>query len=160
MPPSPRSASSPAQVVDRLKATALDMVALVAGSSDEQLVREPAPGEWSVATVIAHLADAELVWGVRLRRLLCEDAPRLESFDQDEWAQRFAPLEPTVRESLHRWRVLREASLRVFESLHADEWRRCGVLAERGPLTVAALADVLAAHDREHLDQIRRALAE
>ena len=119
----------------------------------------PAPGEWSAATVVCHLADTELVFGVRARMILTADRPWLAAFAEEPWAARFAPLEPDARESLQRWRVLRDANLRVFASLDEDDWRREGVHEERGTITVATLAEILAAHDRTHLDQIRRALA-
>lgn len=145
--------------VERLKATARDLVSLVGGAEPARLDREPAPEEWSAATVVAHLADTELVYGERLRRVLTEDRPRMEAFDEEVWAQRFAPLEPGTKEALQRWRSEREATIRILESLSDDEWELVGVHSRRGLLTVAALAEGMVTHDRNHLDQIRRALA-
>ncbi|MDP9387845.1 MAG: DinB family protein, partial [Actinomycetota bacterium] len=124
------------------------------------LGRAPAAGGWSAATVVAHLADAELVYSVRVRLVLTAERPWLVAFAEEPWAERFAPLEPDVRESLQRWRLLRDGNVRLFESLTDEEWAREGVHEERGTLSVAAIADLLAAHDREHLDQIRRALSD
>ncbi|MDP9403634.1 MAG: DinB family protein [Actinomycetota bacterium] len=151
--------TSRALAVERLKATALDLVSLVGPVDPARLNREPAREEWSAAVVVAHLADTEAVYGERVRRMLTEDRPRLEAFDEQVWARRFAPLEPGARETLQRWRSQREANTRIFESLSADEWELVGVHSRRGRLTVAAIADELVAHDRDHLDQIRRALA-
>src|SRR5688572_6742575 len=92
--------------VERLKATARDLLSLVGGADPARLNREPAPDEWSAATVVAHLADTEAVYGIRLRRMLTEDRPLLEPFDEHVWAQRFGPLEPSVKDSLQRWRSL------------------------------------------------------
>ncbi|HUR22875.1 MAG TPA: DinB family protein [Acidimicrobiales bacterium] len=147
------------QTVERLKTTARDLVSLVGAVDPARLNREPAPEEWSAAVVVAHLADTEAVYGVRLRRMLTEDRPVLEAFDEQVWAQRFGPLEPGVRDSLARWRSLREANARIFESLSDDEWGLTGVHSGRGPLTVVGLAEGMVAHDRNHLDQIRGALA-
>ncbi|HVE46767.1 MAG TPA: DinB family protein [Acidimicrobiales bacterium] len=147
------------QTVERLKATARDLVSLVGAADPARLKREPAREEWSAAVVVTHLADTEAVYGVRLRRMLTEDRPVLEAFDEHVWAQRFGPLEPAVRDSLQRWRSLREANTRILESLSDDEWGLEGVHGRRGPFTVVTLADNMVAHDRNHLDQIRRALA-
>ena len=38
----------------------------------EELIRRPAPEKWSIAEIIAHLADAELAMGWRLRNMLAE----------------------------------------------------------------------------------------
>lgn len=151
--------ASPPGVLDRLRSTALDLVSLVTGADADRLRAVPAPGEWSATTVVAHMADAELVYSVRVRMILTVERPWLVSFAEQAWAARFAPLEPDVRDSLQRWRVLRDANLRVFGSLTGEEWAREGVHDERGALSMAAVADLLSAHDRSHLDQIRRALS-
>ncbi|MGH9154050.1 MAG: DinB family protein [Acidimicrobiales bacterium] len=154
MPPAGASAA-----LHRLKATALDLVSLVSGADPVPLRRSPAPGEWSAAVVVAHLADAELVYGVRARMILTVDRPFLPAFPQEAWAARFAGLDADVRDALHRWRALRDANLRLFASAADEEWEREGVHQERGPITLAALAGAMASHDRAHLDQIRAALA-
>jgi hypothetical protein len=109
--------------------------------------------------VISHLVDAEQVYGVRLRLMLTEARPLLTAFDENAWVERFGTLDPDHRETLGRWRALREANVRVLRSLTDSEWRRVGVHVERGELTVADVAALLADHDRDHLDQIRAALA-
>ena len=151
--------ATPAGTLDRLRSTALDLVSLVGGADPAALRRPPAQGEWSAATVVSHLADAELVYSVRARMILTANRPWLMSFSQEAWAERLSPLEADVRESLQRWRVLRDANVRLFASLTDGEWAREGVHDEAGTLTMAALAGRLAAHDRAHLDQIRLALS-
>ena len=154
MPP-----TDPAAALDRLRSTALDLVSLVSGADPGPLRRAPAPGEWPAAVVVAHLADAELVYSVRARTILAVDRPFLAAFDEQAWAARAAGLDADVRDTLQRWRLLRDANVRLFASLDEGEWAREGVHEERGPITLADLAGILAAHDRAHLDQIRAALA-
>ena len=133
-------------------------MSLTSGVSEDHLKREPAPGEWPVDMIVAHLADAELVWGYRLRILLTDDDPELPAFDQDRWADRFGGLDEELHLSMARWRALREANLRVFHSLDDEEWENAGTHEERGRITVADVATILADHDKSHLDQIRNAL--
>ena len=147
------------RALDRLKATARDLVSLVSGADNARLRRAPAPGEWPAATVVAHLADAELVYGVRLRMVVAEDRPLLPGFDENAWAARFGALDPDPRDALARWRTLRESNVRLLDSLAEDEWARTGMHQQRGVMSVAAIAQLLADHDRAHLDQIRAALA-
>ena len=149
----------PPAALGRLRSTALDLVSLVSGVDAGRLGCAPAPGEWPAGTVVAHLADAELVYSVRARMILTGDRLFLPSFDEQAWAARCAALDGDVRETLQRWRVLRDANIRLFASLDPDEWAREGVHEERGAITLAALADIVASHDRSHLDQIRTALA-
>lgn len=113
----------------------------------------PGAGEWSPREVIAHLADAETVYGIRIRMIVGGDHPRLEPYDQDRWAQRFATLE-TMRTAVDRWRVMRESTLRLLDSLTEDEWARSGVHAERGEESVDSQVAIMSGHDQQHLEQM------
>lgn len=150
----------PPTVVARLKATVRDLLALVNGASAAQLAQVPDGEEWSPAMVVTHLADAEMVYGHRVRMMLTTDRPFLAPYDQSAWVQRFHELEVDAKTTMARWRALREANLRVFESLDDGEWKLSGLHAERGELSVLQVAAVMADHDRDHLSQMRRGLAE
>ena len=150
----------PSVSLERLKGTPRELVALLGTAKSEAMHRSPAPDEWSPATVVAHLSDAELVYSVRIRMALTADRPYLAAFDENAWVDRFADLEVDPKESLQRWRSLRDANLRVLESLEPGEWKLTGLHAERGELSVAHIADLLVQHDRAHLAQIRAGLAD
>ena len=145
--------------LERLRTTGRDLVSLVSGADAADLRREPAPGEWSAAMVVAHLADAELVWSVRLRMIVADDRPTLTPFDENAWAERFGDVDKDVRDTLQRWRALRDSNIRLLDSLVDDEWERTGSHPQRGVLSVTALVKSQAEHDRTHLDQIRAALS-
>ena len=53
----------------------------------EALIRRPAPDKWSIAEIVAHLADAELAMGWRLRNMLANPGVALTWWDQDVWAE-------------------------------------------------------------------------
>ena len=145
--------------LERLRATARDLVSLTSGGVADRLHRAPAPGEWSPLQVLAHLADAELVYSVRFRLILTSARAELTEYDQEAWVQRFADLDGGPRGSLARWRPLRDANLALLESLEDEEWDLTGRHPGRGETTVRQTCVLLAAHDREHLDQLRGALA-
>lgn len=150
----------PSVALDRLKGTPRELVALLGTARTEVLQRPPADGEWSPATVVAHLADAELVYSVRIRMAVTADRPYLAGFDENAWVRRFAELETDAKESLARWRTLRDANLRLLASLEPDEWKLTGMHAERGEMSVTQIADLLVQHDHAHLAQIRAGLAD
>ena len=130
---------------------------LVAATSREQLSRSPAPGEWSAWQVLSHLADGELVVCARVRMIVTQDRPQLVGYDQEAWTARFGPLDASVHDTVERWRALRVANLRMFESLTPEEWARVGVHSERGDESARLTVELMAGHDRIHLDQFRRA---
>ena len=144
--------------VDVLRTTLDEVPRLVATASAEQLTRAPAPGEWSPREVLHHLADTDLVSGTRLRMIVTQDRPTLVGYDQDAWTARFGGLDPDPRETIDRWQALRRANVRLCESLSPDEWQRVGVHSERGEESARLIVQLMAGHDRVHLDQFRRGL--
>jgi len=104
------------------------------------------------------MADAELVYSVRVRMMLTDDNPTLVGYDEQAWASRLSMCDPDAATSVERFRVLRDANLRLYESLEDAEWDRTGTHVERGSMTVADIVDLIIGHDRTHLDQIRKLL--
>jgi hypothetical protein len=141
-----------------LRATLDEVPRLLADASAEALNRSPGHGEWSAREVLNHLADADLVVCTRVRMIVTQDRPVLVASDQDAWTSRFADLDPDPTDTVDRWRVLRRANLRMFESLTPDEWQRVGLHSERGEESARLSVELHAGHDRMHLDQFRRAL--
>lgn len=151
--------TDPDSVITALRTTTRDLLSLTTGAPEAALRRRPAPREWSAAQVVAHLADAEMVYGVRMRITLTEDLPTHAAYDENAWADRFGDLDEDVRDSLSRWRALRASNVKVLASLSAEDWSRSGIHQERGRETVADIAERMVGHDRNHLDQIRKLLS-
>ncbi|MFI5213811.1 MAG: DinB family protein [Gemmatimonadales bacterium] len=128
----------------------------IAGLSATALDRPESPGKWSVAQVIRHLADSEVVCGWRLRLVLSQDRPAVTGYDQDAWVLRLRGAYPDVASSLAVLDALRGSHLRLLRSLKPDEWAREGVHVERGPESVSMMAQLYAGHDLAHLNQIER----
>jgi hypothetical protein len=63
-----------------------------------------------------------------------------------------------VAGSVARFRTLRDANLRLYESLEDAEWSRVGTHEEQGMVSIAGTVETLIGHDRSHLDQIRKLL--
>ena len=72
-----------------------------------RLKRRPAPGKWSIAEILAHLADTELVGGNRIRMILGAPGTPIQAFDQDDWARAMRYREQDARTSLEAFCVLR-----------------------------------------------------
>jgi hypothetical protein len=115
-----------------------------------------APGKWSIRHVVQHLADSELVGGVRLRLILAQDRPPLTAYDQDLWAGGLRYQDVEVHDALGQFTVLRRANLRLWEGLTAEDLPRVGLHSERGEESLEHLRKLYAAHDLLHLRQIER----
>jgi hypothetical protein len=131
---------------------------LIENSSRQKLTRRPAPGKWSIAEIIAHLADDELVGAYRIRKILESPGGSIQAFDQDIWAitGKYARRDPKA--SLELFRALRTANLALLKLLDPPDWKRHGVHAERGIESIENIAEHLACHDLNHLKQIEAIL--
>src|SRR3954464_468758 len=86
------------------------LAALLKGKKKRQLTRRPTPGKWSVAEIVAHMADAEIAISWRLRQILSTDGVRLQAYDQDAWAGAFNYARRDPKDSFAQYRALREAN--------------------------------------------------
>jgi len=134
------------------------LAALIKGKQKKQLSRRPAPGKWSVAEIMAHLADAEIAISWRLRQVLSSNGVPIEAYDQDSWAKTFDYARRDPRQSLESFRILRENNIALLKTVPRKLWDNYGVHSERGNESVAHIARMVAGHDMNHLDQVERIL--
>jgi uncharacterized damage-inducible protein DinB len=138
------------------KETPKKLAKLVKPLSKKQLMTRPEPGKWSVAEILAHLADAELVGGWRMRLILGNNGVSIQPFDQDVWAEKLGYSRRDPKASLETYRVLREANLAMLKSLPKNLWENHGMHQERGKETITHIVRMFAGHDLNHLAQIER----
>src|SRR6058998_249996 len=127
---------------------------LVRGLSKKQLRTSPAKGKWSIAQIVNHLADSEIVIAFRLRVALAESGSPLQAFDEKKWAANLGYDKSDVRRKLEILLTLRRDLLAVLGSLPRKAWDRYGMHQERGKETIERMAQMYAGHDVNHLRQI------
>jgi uncharacterized damage-inducible protein DinB len=121
------------------------------------MARRPGRGEWAVAEVLSHLADAEIALAFRIRKIAAEPGQVLVAWDQDRWADGGGYRRTPPREALATYAALRRSSLAYVGRLRAAQKAQHGRHPEYGRLTIAQLLDHWAEHDLNHLAQIRAA---
>lgn len=121
-----------------------------------QLKWRPEPGKWSIAEILAHMADVEIVASWRMRSVVGENGITIQPFDQDAWASAFDYQSRDARRSLEIFRALRENNLAMLKELSPQTWENYGMHLERGKETIAHLARMFAGHDTNHVLQVER----
>ena len=134
------------------------LAALIKGKKKQQLTRRPAPGKWSVAEILAHLADAEIVIGWRLRQVLSTNGVALQAYDQDVWATTFNYAKRDPKQSLESFRAVRQSNLSLLKAARREAWDHDGEHQERGNESVSHIVQMVAGHDLNHLQQVERIL--
>ena len=140
------------------EATAQKLARFIKGRTPSKLKKRPAPEKWSVAEIIAHLADAEMAVGWRLRSILGAPGTPIQAYDQDAWAKEGNYGKRDARKSLEQFRVLREMNLALVKSLTPEQRTRFGMHAERGEESIDRLVLMMAGHDINHTEQIEQIL--
>jgi uncharacterized damage-inducible protein DinB len=106
--------------------------------------------KWTIKEVIGHMTDGERIFAYRALRISRADQTPIEGFEQDGYIENSnfnsTPLAELTRE-LH---LTREANLLFFKNLTDEAWLRTGTASEN-PVSVRAIAYIMAGHIRHHL---------
>ena len=144
------------QLIARLAGYPSKLHALVAPLTEEQLLRRPGEGQWSIKEILCHLRDGEEVRAARMRRVVEEDRPFLPGFDQEAYARDRGYQDEVTGTVLPRLVDHRGAQVALLRSLRPEAWARPATHEESGEITLTDLAQGGVDHDAEHLEEIRR----
>jgi hypothetical protein len=122
----------------------------------DRLDRPDPDGGWTGRQVVHHLADSELTSALRLRRLLAEDAPVIDGYDENAFARVLRYGDRPVDAALRAVEAARAHSAELLGLLGEDEWARRGTHTESGPYGVEDWLRTYAAHPYDHAGQLRR----
>jgi DinB superfamily len=123
---------------------------------EDSLTAHPIPGKWSAAEIVHHLADSETTSGLRLRRLLVEDHPLIQGYDQDEYAAKLHYNKRDINPSLEAFRSARASTAQLVDLMTEQDWQREGTHSESGAYSVQDWLRIYAAHAHNHAAQIGR----
>jgi hypothetical protein len=126
------------------------------GFPNGQLTAHPISGKWSACEIVQHLADSEMNSAIRLRRLLAEDRPVIQSYDQEDYATRFKYNERDFAPALEAFRGARATTTQLLSRMSDEDWQREGWHPESGLYSTEQWLKIYAAHAHNHAAQIRR----
>jgi hypothetical protein len=121
---------------------------------DAGLSRSYGPGKWTGKQILAHLADAEIGIGFRIRQVLSEENHRIQPWDEASWARRYNDVD--VESALASYLASRRWNLSLLRGLSSEDLEREAFHPERGPEKLGTVVRVLAGHDLNHLAQLER----
>jgi hypothetical protein len=137
------------------------LAAGTAGATAERLRERTGAEPWSATDVLAHIRSCCDVWGGYIGRMLREDGPRIQAVSPRRWIDRTPYRELDFGDSLRDWAAQRTELLGVLEPLAEADWQRgatvTGERRVRVP-SVQSYAEILARHERQHVDQIPQIL--
>jgi DinB superfamily len=126
------------------------------GLSDAEMSEHPLPGKWSAREIVQHLADSEMNGAIRLRKLLAEESPQIQGYDQDSYASVLRYNGRDIAPALDALRAARATTAQLLDSMTEEDWAREGTHSESGRYTADDWLRIYAAHAHNHAAQIRR----
>jgi DinB family protein len=141
-------------LLETYRAAPARLAAALDGLSAAEIDARPAADDWTVREIVHHLADNEIIAGVRLRCILSQDNPTLVGYDEAGYAQRFGYADRPLANALALLTAAREANVDILRRLGEDDWARAGDHPESGHYTVYDLLEANTSHVANHIRQI------
>lgn len=130
------------------------VLALLGGLTEEQGAYRYAPGKWSIKEMLGHLIDNDRIMSYRL---LCfargEQAP-LPGYEENDYAAAGAFDRFTLQAMIAHYRIVRESTLALVDSLADDDYIRTGS-ANGNAMSVRAQIALIIGHEQHHLRILR-----
>ena len=135
---------------------------LTDGLTEAQLNAAPDPGEWSANVLLAHLRACQDVLGGNIVRILREDRPAWKRKSTREWHRKSGYNEWSFGAGFEAFAKGRAELLTGLDSVRQEDWERIAVVTVQPNRSLEQSArffgDWLAAHEREHLEQMTRTI--
>jgi uncharacterized damage-inducible protein DinB len=141
-------------IVPAIKDQLGQTVQLLEGISEEQSLHSYAPGKWTIREVLNHVNDGERLFLGRAFWFARGFQDPLPSFDQDVAVQYAHANETSWTELVEEFKTVRSATISFFKNLPPEAWSRTGVASDN-PVTVRALAYIIAGHVTHHTNVLR-----
>ncbi len=141
----------PLEVLEETQRSIPDMARTL---GPDGLKRSYAPGKWTAAQVLAHLADAEIAFGFRVRQIISEPNLGIQPFDENRWARRYDRMDG--REAAQTFQAVRAWNLSLFRLLDQEDLDKAALHPDRGPEKAGTVIRIMAGHTLHHLAQLEK----
>jgi hypothetical protein len=131
-----------------------EMLEFLNGVSEEQSLHSYEPGKWTIREVLNHVNDGERAFTGRAFWFARGFTDALPSFDQDVAVQYAHANNTSWAELVEEFNNVRLASISFFKTLPEEAWERVGIASDN-PVSVRALAYIIAGHVTHHMNVLR-----
>jgi hypothetical protein len=141
-------------IVDLLRTQVRGTLDLLRSLPESKGDHRYAPGKWSIKQVVGHIIDGERVFSYRALRFGRGDSTELPGFEQDDYARDGGFDARTLRHLIDELESVRRGTVLLFEGFGEEAWLRKGI-ASSNPVSVRALAYIIAGHEHHHVKVLR-----
>jgi hypothetical protein len=141
-------------IIQTLQSQHAAIHALLKNTSDAGAGVQPAPNEWSIKQVVAHLSDAERLFAFRALWFARGEQAALPGMEPNPWVELSNSNARALSDLLAEFDHVRAASIALFAKLDAAAWARRGIASDN-VVSVRALAWIIAGHELHHNRSLR-----
>lgn len=146
-------------MIERIRDFPQHLEAAIQDLSDDDLFTPYQDGEWTVAQIVHHLADAGIAQYTRMKLCLTEDEPIIKTIDVNEWAKLADADRYTLQSSLGIIRGLHDRLFVMLSALPEASFERTWNHPMFGVQTLEDLVQSCSGHGYHHVEQIKETLA-
>ena len=146
------------EVIAEFRESGQRFIEIAKGASSEKLHKSPENNEWSPANIIHHIADAEAHFYIRYLRLLTENLPTTEFFDEEVYPELLHYEKRDVNASIALIESIRAASISLFGNFNEEDWQRKGLTPDGKEFVLIAAIKKARSHINDHANQLSTAL--
>lgn len=133
-----------------------EVAAALKGFPPAGLTARPIANKWTATEIVHHLADSESISAQRLRKLLVEDHPVIQGYDQEVWAEKLRYNQRELAPALAAFQAARATTTQLLSGMSDADWAREGWHTESGRYSAEKWLAIYAVHAHNHAAQIRR----
>lgn len=123
----------------------------VQSANDIDIDARPIAAKWSIREVVCHLADSEILYADRMKRVIAEDNPTFFGADPDLFRPALSCSQRPIDNELEVVTAIRAHMLPILRSCDANDFQRTGVHSVDGPLTLEQLLQRVTGHVPHHI---------
>ncbi len=127
---------------------------LLESISEDQSNSTYASDKWTIKQILGHLNDGERVFSYRAMCISRGDETPLPSFDQDAYIANFPFESLRWADLVAEYKAIRQSTIALLNQLPKAAWERRGT-ASSNPVSVLALAYIIAGHELHHAKILR-----
>lgn len=142
------------EIVPAIKDQPGKTVQFLEGISEEQSLKSYAPEKWTIREVLNHVSDCERVFLGRAFWFARGFNDALPGYEQDIAVQHAHANDTSWAKLVEEFKTVRAATISFFDSLPAEAWSRSGIASDN-PVTVRAIAYIIAGHVEHHMNVLR-----
>lgn len=115
---------------------------------------------FSVNEIVHHLTDVERLWHKRFEQMMYDDGVQFKAMDPDALAKENRYNEHLINDGLNKWSTLRAKTLEMICAMDETIHHRRAHHPRYGEMDMSRILDIMANHDMQHLEQMKRTLAQ